>query len=204
MNNHKGMPVSEPQSNGVGFKTVPTRLDMIKMLIPDSEGAEIGVQQGGFANEILSTPVRKLHLIDAWTHVPGHPDNAISMSQGGHNCNETTVRCRFEKEIKSGRVVVHRMFSVEAARHFTIGSLDWIYIDADHCYDAVLADLNAWSARVKKGGCIMGHDYMDWGVAIELRFGVIPAVSKFCADNGWKITHLTTEDEWPSYRLERV
>jgi hypothetical protein len=185
-------------------QTVPTRLDLIKMLPLGTEGAEIGVMQGGFANEILTTPVRKLHLIDAWQHVPGHPDNAISMSQGGHNCNETTVITRFAKQIEQRRVVVHRMFSVEAARHFHPHSLDWIFIDADHTYQAVLDDLRTWSSKIKPGGVIMGHDYMDWGAAIELKFGVIPAVNKFCAENGWKITHLTSKDEWPSYRLERV
>jgi len=186
------------------FQTVPTRLDMIKSLPPNTEGVEIGVMQGGFSNEILSTPVRTLHLVDSWQHVPGHPDNAISMSQGGHETNERIVRNRFAKEISTGRVIIHRMFSGEAARLFKPGSLDWIFIDADHTYDAVLGDLAAWHETIKPGGVIMGHDYMDWGVAIDLKFGVIPAVKKFCAEHGWKITHLTSKDEWPSYRLERT
>lgn len=190
--------------DALGIPTVPTRLDMIRQLPPDTEGAEIGVQQGAFSNEILQTPVKKLHLIDAWEHVPGHPDNAISLSQGGHDHNWRIVSERFDSEIAAGRVRLLRGFSTEAAIHFEPCSLDWIFLDADHTYEAVLADLIAWNFKIKPGGCIMGHDYMDWGVAIDLKFGVIRGVTEFCRDYGWKLTLLTSEDEWPSYRLEHL
>jgi predicted O-methyltransferase YrrM len=38
-------------------------------------------------------------------------------------------------------------------------SLDFVFIDADHRYDAVVADVRAWKSKVKPGGILAGHDY---------------------------------------------
>src|SRR5262245_61075104 len=37
--------------------------------------------------------------------------------------------------------------------------IDWLYIDADHDYESVWADLRAWIPHVKPGGLILGDDY---------------------------------------------
>ena len=34
-----------------------------------------------------------------------------------------------------------------------------MYIDADHCFDSVMQDIIVWSARVRIGGIVSGHDY---------------------------------------------
>lgn len=38
-------------------------------------------------------------------------------------------------------------------------SLDFIYIDGDHSYEAVKKDIVAWIPKVKIGGVISGHDF---------------------------------------------
>lgn len=37
--------------------------------------------------------------------------------------------------------------------------IDFLYIDADHSYDGVMADLEAWVPHVRSGGLIVGDDY---------------------------------------------
>ena len=37
--------------------------------------------------------------------------------------------------------------------------IDWLYVDADHRYESVLADLEAWTPFVVPGGVILGDDY---------------------------------------------
>jgi predicted O-methyltransferase YrrM len=37
--------------------------------------------------------------------------------------------------------------------------IDYLYIDADHTYDGVRADLEAWAPFVVRGGIILGDDY---------------------------------------------
>lgn len=73
-------------------------------------------------------------------------------------------------------VRVYRQSSVEAAAQYLPRSLDVVYIDACHEYDAVLADIDAWYYRVRRGGYICGHDYHEGfpGVilAVDSRFDV--------------------------------
>ena len=51
--------------------------------------------------------------------------------------------------------------SWECAEQFEDDSVDFIFIDADHSYDAVNKDIRAWSPKVRKGGMISGHDYFN-------------------------------------------
>lgn len=57
--------------------------------------------------------------------------------------------------------------SADAAAQFADASLDLVFVDADHQYDAVLRDLDAWWPKIKPGGRIAGHDYSS---EIDKRF----------------------------------
>jgi hypothetical protein len=61
------------------------------------------------------------------------------------------------------REFVHpvRLASVEAAGSYADGSLDAVFLDADHATASVLSDLEAWWPKVKPGGLVAGHD-RDW------------------------------------------
>lgn len=48
--------------------------------------------------------------------------------------------------------------SVDAAKKFKDESLDFVFIDAGHEYDAVKEDILAWFPKVKPGGILAGHD----------------------------------------------
>lgn len=49
--------------------------------------------------------------------------------------------------------------SAEAAREVPDGSLDFVFIDADHSFEAVQRDIEAWRSKVRPGGWFGGHDY---------------------------------------------
>lgn len=51
--------------------------------------------------------------------------------------------------------------SADAAQHFEDGTVDFVFIDADHVYDRVKEDIAAWLPKIKPGGIIAGHDY-NW------------------------------------------
>jgi hypothetical protein len=55
------------------------------------------------------------------------------------------------------RLVVHPCRSVEAAKR-ELPFFDLVFIDADHSYEAVLADVRGYGARVARGGVLAGHD----------------------------------------------
>jgi predicted O-methyltransferase YrrM len=52
--------------------------------------------------------------------------------------------------------------SVEVSKQYADDSLDFVFIDGDHRYECVLADIRAWLPKVKAGGVIAGHDYGWW------------------------------------------
>ena len=63
--------------------------------------------------------------------------------------------------------------TVEMAARVEDGSLDFVFIDADHTTEAVLADIAAWWSKIRKGGAILGHD-IDWPsvqIAVKQAFG---------------------------------
>lgn len=49
--------------------------------------------------------------------------------------------------------------SLRAALHFHDRTIEMIFIDGDHSYSAVMADITAWERTIKPGGLICGHDY---------------------------------------------
>jgi predicted O-methyltransferase YrrM len=57
------------------------------------------------------------------------------------------------------QVSVNRSMSSLGAKLVADGSLDLIFLDADHSYEAVKTDIDAWARKVRDGGFIGGHDY---------------------------------------------
>lgn len=91
---------------------------------------------------------------------------------------------RFQANLRDAQVAYmvtpHTMASVEAAQEFSDESLDVVFIDADHSYEAVKADLEAWYPKVKPGGLMAGHDFVFEHETS--REGVIRAVREFFHD----------------------
>lgn len=171
-----------------------TRLEMIAA--HGGHGAEIGVQRGAFAEQVLPH-VSSLALIDAWDHRICDSRDPARLDYGGQEENYRAACERFDFEPKA-RIL--RMPSREAAKHFAPRSLDWVYLDAGHTYDDVMADLCAWGPVVRE--CIFGHDFRDDDHALSMGFGVVEAVTIFCAEQEWDLVALT-RDEWPSFKLVR-
>lgn len=142
--------------------------------------AEIGVWKGDGASSILhNASPRKLFLVDPWAHQPerarsryGRAD-ADAMDEIYQGVLE-----RFDAEIRQGRVEVLRGRSDDVWDKFEDSSLDWVWLDGDHAYDAVKRDLEALRRIVKPGGVIAGDDYTYgwWGNS------VIRAVDEFVAE----------------------
>jgi len=61
--------------------------------------------------------------------------------------------------VESGRCVFHKKYSVDGSKLYEDNSLDLVFIDANHTYPHVKADIEHWYPKVKPGGILAGHDY---------------------------------------------
>lgn len=120
-------------------------------------GAEIGVSQGRFTM-FLCAVMHDMQMIavDRWEEQPDHP------SEGWIGWNHEGSLKRLKETCEQyfpERVTIVRADSVEAAKSVEDGSLDFVFIDADHSYEGCSADIAAWAPKVRIGGMVAGHDY---------------------------------------------
>jgi predicted O-methyltransferase YrrM len=79
----------------------------------------------------------------------------------------------------------------EVAQSWT-DPIDYLYIDADHAYESVAADLRAWAPFVKPGGLILGDDYGN-----DLYPGVKTAWDEFEQTHGLNLTRFQSSPPAP-------
>ena len=118
-------------------------------------GVELGVERGDNAWDLLGiAQPSKLFLVDRWRRTHNAP---LFVKRQEKRYGYVTER--FARKTKSGRVTIFRESTDDAAHHFSKGSLDWIYIDANHVFAAVLLDIQHWAGKLKEGGVLMLHDF---------------------------------------------
>lgn len=137
--------------------------------IPDGGTfAEVGTWQGrslGAFNAFAKESKKHIHLhaVDTFRGEPGNAvHEAILKAHGGSV--EKVFRANMKALGLNGELTVHVSDSAAAAALFPDGSLDAVFIDADHREEAVRADIRAWLPKVKRGGVIAGHDIDEPGV----------------------------------------
>lgn len=184
--------------------TVKTRvqfLQEVKKVIPaDSVCVEIGVLDGTFSDTILDVLKPKvLHLVDPWEvgsdkNAPPTYGQELGFLQTSYSTPELyqMVQERFEEQIGSGQVVTNRKFSYDAVQDYPDGYFDFVYIDACHLYESVIADMRSYLPKLKHDGLLCGHDFMKYD-----NFGVIRAVAEFMGttDFGYLIFN-ENEKDW--------
>ena len=135
------------------------RLDIVNLVPMKGIFVEVGTLSGKFAHEIaLKRPDLKLKVVDNW--MPPH---------------------QYEKSSAYGllrdKAEILEMDSLSASNLFDDNSVDLVYLDADHTYQGVLKDLQAWWPKVKRGGYIASHDFEnkpkgDWHTEIAVKDAV--------------------------------
>jgi len=142
------------------------------------DAVEIGVKTGKYSDFLLTHwHGRRLISVDPWLEAePEEYVDRANVPQGEHERFYETTLQRLAPHGK--RSEIRRLMSVEATRDVPDASLDFVYIDARHDYESVLEDLDAWFPKVRPGGILAGHDYVD-GTFSSGVFGVKSAVDEF-------------------------
>ena len=126
-----------------------------------SVGVEVGVLDGRFAEWMLRTwkSARRYYLVDPWV---AHDETYRDASKQSKSDADRFMDMARQRMAPFGdRAVLLRNFSADASQLFSDQSVDFVFIDARHSYDAVLEDLKAWWPKIRPGGILAGHDYVD-------------------------------------------
>lgn len=193
-NIHDRLPCTNPH--------LKTRGDFLNFVPKNSIVAEVGVEQGDFAEDILRmTNPKELYLIDCWEGQTFEQCTTF-YSQDTENQFYERVKQRFAND---PRVKIIKAYSPQAADLFENGFFDWIYIDANHRYEAVKKDLDAWWEKIKSGGYMCGDDYGTSPLStntVPINFGVIPAVNEFLLAHNLQFS-LLTNHAFANYAIKK-
>jgi hypothetical protein len=122
-------------------------------------GAELGVWDGRTLGRLLANTMAHIIAVDAWVdqgEYTGKDRHGNIWDHQTHRQKVEDLAAEYE-----GRVTIYDEMTVTAARYVEDASLDFIFIDADHSYEGVMADIEAWESKVRPGGWVMGHD-INW------------------------------------------
>lgn len=161
------------------------RRAVLNILPKNSVGIEIGVWKGDFSAQILkNTEPRALHLVDPWL-VSDASDRtseawygADRITQDAMDAIHAQVARRFARERSSGQVEIHRTDAREALGAMDADSVDYVYVDGDHSYEGVSADLAEALRVTKVDGFICCDDYL---LGAWWKDGVVRAVHELLA-----------------------
>jgi hypothetical protein len=138
-------------------------------------GAEVGVYKGGYSIELCkANPNLVLYCIDKWGI-----DDKTEKRRNLH----MKIYNYAKRKLSPYNAIVVRDYSINAAKQFNL--LDFVYIDANHSYEEVSQDIQAWAEKVRPGGIVSGHDYDFTDVK--------KAVDEYVIKNNYKLN--TTEDQ---------
>lgn len=175
-----------------------TRNDLLALLPPEAVIAELGVFEGEFSVELLRLKPKELYLVDLWRGPMQCGDkDGLNIKTLSDAEMQKVYRKLWRKYESDDRVHLMRYDVGEALAGFPDGYFDFIYVDADHRYEAVKAHLEASAVKVKPGGLLGGHDY---GMPY---LGVVRAVNEFATHFNFEWVGLT-QDGCPSFLLRRT
>jgi hypothetical protein len=165
-------------------------LKEVKNKLPENPiCCEIGVYQGGFSEVIYDIlKPKKLYLIDPFenmvdpiTNEEFYPELNWHRTVYSEGCLEH-VNNLLSEGINNNTVIIDKNLSTNAVNNYEDGFFDFIYIDACHLYESAYWDIVNYFPKLKSGGIMSGHDYIDMP-----SFGVKRAVNEFCHNYNYEI-----------------
>lgn len=172
--------------------------------------AEIGVYKGLYAKGVKRYAPKEMYLIDPWKAPPpealipldfvgdaaGSLENAISGYYVG-GIEKALEEAYPQVLAEFGDMLnckIIRKSSADAYQDFEDGSLDVIYVDGNHRYDYVLADLERWSSKASAGGYLILNDCYVSPIGKKQHMSVLEAVSTFTKLTDWVVAAGVNQD----------
>jgi predicted O-methyltransferase YrrM len=162
-----------------------SRFDKLLQLFGElgfKKGAEIGVFRGLYSNDLITRipDIENLIGVDSWQNYGTYLMSDMRPDMAKAYAEASEIYSRY-----GSKATMIRGWSTDVAKTIPDGSLDFVFIDANHTYEFVVADIAAWDPKVRKGGIIYGHDFRDLSMMQHrsMYMHVVDAVT------GWTKSH---------------
>ena len=165
-------------------------------------GVELGVAAGEYSETLMkANPQMELYGVDPYIPYKGYKDYVRNST---FNSLMDEAHARLDKFPNYEFI---RKMSEDAAEDFPDGSIDFVYIDANHSEPFVSQDINTWTPKVRKGGVVAGHDY----ARVKGRDGedssnwvVIPAIHRYVKEHDLQLYVWGWEAKIPGVKREPI
>ncbi|MGF7007090.1 class I SAM-dependent methyltransferase [Aminobacter sp. BE322] len=157
-----------PSQRFADCRVLASRQDVLSLLPKGGRVAEVGTQEGRFADLIVQiNQPSEIHLFDI-DFAPLHrrEDAHLLKSAILHEGDSSTMLSRLPDD------------------HF-----DWIYIDGDHSYAGVVRDIEIARTKVKPGGYLVFNDFVMWSPVECAEYGVPQAVCELSQNFGFEFKY---------------
>jgi glycosyltransferase involved in cell wall biosynthesis len=149
----------QPQFGEVWFNYPELYKSMVEKFPSGSKFVEIGSWKG-MSSSYMAVEIANsgkdidFYCVDTWEGSIEHDQYGIDTSHLYDTFLDNMKPVReYYKAIRAR--------SQQAVKQFEDESLDFVFIDASHEYQDIKEDIIAWFPKVKKGGVIAGHDYLN-------------------------------------------
>ena len=152
--------------------------------IPDAANKTM-VEIGSYAGEstlVFANHFKFVHTVDPWLN--DYDDSTTSTTHPME-----IIEGQFDLRMKDkDNFQKLKMTSVEAEKLFEDESLDFVYIDGCHSYEAIKEDIGLWMPKVKTGCHLAGHDYYKrFPGAIKIVDETFGTDFELFADTSWLV-----------------
>jgi len=161
-------------------------------------GAELGVFEGKNAESMLrQLNIQRLYLVDPYEPYSEYHDLIIDRLK--------VARAAAQKRLAPFADSIIWLCMKSSKAIGSIGEeLDFVYIDANHAYDYVKCDIEAYYDLVRPGGYVGGHDYTT-NLNLNNLIEVKRAVDEFVIEHGYKVVirPRDSSDRWPDWWVRK-
>ena len=177
------------------FNWEPLYGEVAADLPPCGIGVEVGVWLGRsivyLAEKLNELGKQGCHLyaVDTWEGAPGSQvEEQVQAMRAKGRLPIAEFCSHIERAGVIDLVTPFPYPSTEAAAVFEADSVDALFLDGDHSYEGVRADLNAWIPKLRQGAILAGHDYAYPGVrqAVRDRFGGVEVCNGTWVVREWR------------------
>ena len=143
---------AEQHENGIEGWMTPLELEFLRIMADKNKSIlEVGSWKGRSTKALLDSG-KKVFAVDTWEGSQDPQDLTYNMAK------KEDVFAIFKKNVGHyENLKIIKKDSLTAAKQFSDKSVDLIFIDANHTYEGVKADIQAWLPKARRA--IMGHDY---------------------------------------------